>query len=105
MIHLLSCHYISYTQCFNNIGRQIILLKTKIEEITSQTLSADEESALWYVGGYIIRAMTHRLDRSKFVFKEEMTFTLIDFIEHKECDNDLEESADLDPEMCMGKAY
>ena len=28
-----------------------------------------------------------------------MIFTLIDFIEHKECDNDLEESADLDPEM------
>ena len=43
--------------------------------------------------------MTHRLDRSKFVFKEEMIFTLIDFIKHKECDNDLEESADLDPEM------
>ena len=28
-----------------------------------------------------------------------MIFTLIDFIEHKECDNDLEESADLDPQM------
>ena len=28
-----------------------------------------------------------------------MIFTLVDFIEHKECDNDLEESANLDPEM------
>ena len=52
------------------------------------TLHDDEESALWYVGSYIIRGVTHRLDRSKCVFKEEMIFILIDRGGLLHCTND-----------------
>ncbi len=59
------------------------------------TLSMDEDAALSYVGGYLIRALIKKVNRRKVTNKEKLTEALMNFKENsEECDN--EESTDND---------
>jgi hypothetical protein len=44
-------------------------------------LTFNEESTLWYIGGFIIKSLAEKLLRSKHALKEEMMLTVLEFRE------------------------
>ena len=77
------------------------LLKTKFPLINSDLsnatvdMSADEESALHYVAGYMIRSLRAKIERSKPNLREEMVLALYSFREDSEqCEKIGEESSE-----------
>ena len=55
-----------------------------ITNVTPSHLTYDEESALWYVAGYLIRSLDKKIEKSRYIHKEEMLQTLHNFVEDKE---------------------
>ena len=67
--------------------------------LSSADLSVDEESALHYVEGYMIRSLQKKIERQKPKLMEEIIFALHSFLEDREqCDQSdiTDESDDLD---------
>ena len=55
--------------------------------LSSADLSVDEESALCYVGGYMIWSLQKKIEKRKPELLEEMIFALYSFLEDRErCD-------------------
>lgn len=61
-------------------------------------LSSDEQNALWYVGGYILRAIKKKIKRSKCVDKE-MMYILEAFEEVEIEDDDEDDKGELDSQQ------
>ena len=55
-----------------------------ITNVTPSHLTYDEESALWYVAGYLIRSLDKKIEKGRYIHKEEMLQTLHNFVEDKE---------------------
>ena len=64
-----------------------------ITNVTPSHLTYDEESALWYVAGYLIRSLDKKIEKGRYIHKEEMLQTLHNFVEDKEAHSHDEEFA------------
>ena len=63
---------------------------------SSECLRQDEVGALQYMGGYIVRSVTKKIERQAYLFKEEMVAALSNFHEDTESEETCTPSDEMD---------
>ena len=63
---------------------------------TNEPLTHDEESALWYVGGYLIKSVSDKIIKTHTTFSIDLLLILETFKENDEIDDTMENDLDME---------